>query len=302
MTDMTTDSSPDESLSSWLRLREPVDHASRSVRVLEAALAAVARLSTGAPSVRVLDLATGAGSNLRYLIERLPATQEWLVVDRSPVLLRHLLERTAAWGEARGYQAALGDGHLWLSGPTLQCDIRTCERDLTTLDGDQLFEGRHLVTASALLDLVSVSWLRNLAGRCRDAGAAALFTITYDGRTTSSPEEPEDALVLELFNRHQHTDKGLDGDAAGPDSAEAARRAFADAGFETCTDTSDWVLDADHPALQRELIAGWAHAAIEMDPEQADVISPWLTRRLVHVNAASSRVRVGHQDLAAWLR
>ena len=87
--------------------------------------------------------------------------------------------------------------------------------DLGALDDEAVFAGRHLVTASALLDLVSESWLKSLAMRCRAAGAVALLTITYNGRSLASPPEPEDAMVLDLFNRHQRTDKGLGGPGGG---------------------------------------------------------------------------------------
>ena len=97
--------------------------------------------------------------------------------------------------------------------------------NLERLDAE-IFEGRNLVTASALLDLVSESWLRLLAARCREAGATALFTLTYDGRSSCDPVEPEDELVRELMNLHQKTDKGLGGPADGPDAWAVAERAF----------------------------------------------------------------------------
>jgi hypothetical protein len=132
-------------------------------------------------------------------------------------------------------------------------------------------------------------------------GAAALFTIVYDGRTVCSPGEPEDALVLELFNRHQHRDKGLGGPAAGPDATEAAIRAFSSAGYHVDSDRSDWNLDPSDADLQRELIAGWAFAAKETDPSAAAVIDAWLARRLEHVEANRSQIMVGHHDIAAYL-
>ena len=64
----------DNSLSTWLQLREPADAAARSdglTRTIADALA------TG-ETVQVLDLATGTGSNLRYLAPRLPGRQRWL--------------------------------------------------------------------------------------------------------------------------------------------------------------------------------------------------------------------------------
>src|SRR5258707_11635990 len=80
--------------------------------------------------------------------------------------------------------------------------------------------GAHLVTASALLDLVSERWLRELASACRSHGAAALFALTYNGRSACTPVEPEDDHVRQLFNTHQRrNDKGF-GIAAGPDAVD----------------------------------------------------------------------------------
>ncbi len=64
--------------------------------------------------------------------------------------------------------------------------------DLSMLDDRAIFDGRALVTASALLDLVSERWLRALAARCAGHGAAVLFALSYDGRIVCSPEDPDD--------------------------------------------------------------------------------------------------------------
>jgi hypothetical protein len=292
--------SVDEAFSRWLALREPVDAASRSSAVTEAALAATIRAARGADAVHVLDLATGAGSNLRFLVERLPSPQRWLVVDHSPILLTHLVERTAAWGAGRGYDVRTAHDGFTLRGTRLECRVDVRQEDLGTLEADGLFEGRHLVTASALLDLASGRWLGTLADRCRRAGAAALFTIAYDGRSTSLPGEPEDTRVLELFNRHQRTDKGLGGEAAGPEAAAMAAASFTDAGYQIRNAPSDWKVGPEDRALQRTLIQGWATAASAVAPEATEATGAWLIRRLDHVDAGHSRIHVGHQDLAAW--
>lgn len=289
-----------EAFSHWLALREAIDATSRSAAVTEAAIKAVALGVGAAGPVRVLDLATGAGSNLRFLMERLPSPQEWLVVDRSPLLLSHLMERTAAWGAGRGYAVRTAPNRLTLNGERLDCRVELRQQDLGSLEGNGLFEGRHLVTASALLDLASGRWMDDLATRCRAAGAVALFTITYDGRSMALPGAPDDARVLELFHRHQRTDKGLGGASAGPDAAAAAVQSFAGVGYEILCAPSDWEILPDDSELQRILIEGWAAAALEIAPEAAAFVSPWLARRIAHVTAGRSRVTVGHQDLAAW--
>lgn len=287
----------DEALSEWLRRREWVDTAARSTALTQAIVNA---LPVGEP-LRILDLATGQGSNVRYLAQYLPGSQCWLAVDRSAVLLAALHDGMAAWGAARGCAVRREPGLCSIRGTDVTCDVETQQMDLGALDRRDLFAGRHLVTASALLDLVSESWLLTLAARCREVGAVALFTISYNGRFSCFPDEAEDAAVRDLMNQHQRTDKGLGGPAAGPDAAACAERCFENAGYCVRRESSDWILTPVDADVQRTLIDGWAEAATEMAPERASLIGAWRARRLAHVDARRSHLTVGNDDLAAWL-
>ena len=287
----------DDALARWLQSREPADTAARSAGLTHTISAAVA----GRTTVHVLDLATGTGANLRYLAARLPNRQRWLVVDRSSSLLARLPTLTSSWGTARGYEVQTDGPRCTIRGRQLDCHVETRCLDLVTLDDVELFTGRHLVTASALLDLASERWLRALAARCCTAGAAALFAITYNGRSSCLPTEPEDDMIRDLLNQHQKTDKGLGGPAAGPDAAECAARCFAEVGYRVRSAPSDWVLGPAEHHLQRLLIEGWGEAAIHMVRSDVAAIESWRTRRLAHVEANRSRLVVGHLDVAAWL-
>jgi hypothetical protein len=128
-----------------------------------------------------------------------------------------------------------------------------------------------------------------------------LFALTYTGQSHCSPEESEDDTIRELMNRHQRgSDQGF-GRAAGPEAVECAARQFAAVGYRVQRAVSDWVLLPDTQELQRQLIGGWATAAVEIAPDQNEMVASWLARRLAHVEARRSRVIVGHEDLAAWL-
>jgi len=258
----------DEFLSEWLRLREAADRAARADRLVQRVAGGLVRTEP----VRVLDLCTGTGSNLRYLIGRLPDRQRWLVVDRDPTLLAEVADRLSSWAEARSVSAVTDAAGSHLRGERLECDVETQQMNLDTLEAS-IFEGRHLVTASALLDLVSERWLRVLAARCRAVGAAALFTLTYDGRSSCDPVEPEDDMVRDLMNLHQKTDKGLGGPAAGPDACVAAERSFVEAGYRVESAPSDWSLEPDDRAFQRQLIEGWAIAAAESGESPTGAVS-----------------------------
>jgi hypothetical protein len=252
----------------WLSLREPADHLARSVRLTRAALKAAAR----EVEFRILDLAAGTGSNLRYLREAAPAAiamANCVLIDHDPVLL------------ARVPKAP---------GVATRC------LDLARLDDATIFEGCSLVTASALLDLVSDAWLRRLGDRCAERGAAVLFALTYDGRIVCSPEDRDDGAVIARVNEHQRTDKGF-GRALGPDATGCAERCFRELGYRVTRDRSDWLLTPTSAELQRQLIDGWAEAATEQMPVDAAMIAGWRQRRHTHIDGMRSRILVGHEDL-----
>lgn len=286
-----------ETLGDWLKLREAADWEARSSRLVQRVVDAAPQEGT---PYNVLDLGTGTGSNVRYLADRLPGHQHWRVVDRSPDLLALVTNRTASWAASRGYECRATATGLHVRHETLDCEIETRQRDLRVLDDPGLFAGRQLVTASALLDLVSESWLQSLAAHCRDAGAAVLFALTYNGESSCSPDEPEDELIRELLNRHQHTDKGLGGIAAGPDAVACAERCFTEIGYEVRIEPTDWNIGPSHADMQRYLINDWANAAGELAPELLPRITSWRDRRLAHIDAGRSRIIVRHHDLAAW--
>jgi hypothetical protein len=266
----------------WLALRSAADERARSAE-LEMRLSNwfVRHVGTeyGRPRVCV-DLASGTGANVRRLAPRLPGPQHWRCVDVDETLLAHA-RSTLAELRTRGDAVAT---------------VETRQLDLASVSlGDEL-AGATLVTASALLDLVSADWLERLADAVTGARAAGLFALDYDGRRECTPPDPLDARTHAAFDRHQRTAKSF-GIALGPDAAARAAEAFAARGYEVHRARSDWTLGPADAALQLELLRGWAHAAIAFEPESGDELRRWLDRRVAHVASGASRLRVGHEDL-----
>jgi hypothetical protein len=253
----------------WLALREPADVAARSSDVtsfVSSALSGVERLS-------IVDLGSGTGSNLRYLSTRLTAPQAWRLVDNDPLLLARARSLT-------------------------DVEFEPCMRDLSVLD-PTIFDDAKLVTASALLDLVSEKWLVDFVRQCRRVGAAILIALNYDGRIHCSPSDPDDEWIRDLVNTHQQSDKGFGAAALGPAAGTRVERMAQDAGYRVRREKSDWVLGSANAELQRQLIAGWAHAASEVAPGEARRIQNWRSARLSAVDRDDSTIIVGHDDVGA---
>jgi SAM-dependent methyltransferase len=253
----------------WLDLREPADARARSRSLTQAVADAL-------PRNRQVDLACGTGSNVRYLTPFLRSPRRWLLADHSETLLGVARERC---------------------GLTIATRVVDLAREVNL---PALVAGQDLVTASALLDLVSDDWLRHAVSACRQAGSLVLFALSYDGRMSCAPVEEHDTLVRDLVNRHQRTDKGF-GPALGPDAAARVIAHLEGAGYRVRTESSDWVLDADTDAMQRLLVDGWAAAAIEIEPSSRADVERWHRNRITHIDAGRSEIVVGHQDVAGVL-
>lgn len=282
----------------WLALREPVDHRSRGPQLTERAVEAW----EGGGWSRILDLGAGTGSNVRYLARRLTGLQRWTLVDHDPGLLARARRAVPGGGETDGRPAP---GGRPASGPVPgEVHLRVVCGDLADEGLAQIRPGGadgppHLVTASALLDLVSAAWLDELVVRCAQVECGALFALTYEGSVAfEGAGDPLDERVIEAVNRHQRRDKGL-GAALGPEAGDRAADRFRAAGFQVWTEASPWRLAADDRALAAALIRGWAEAGAEVDPTLAPEVEAWVERRVRGVSEGRVQVVVGHVDVLA---
>lgn len=286
----------------WLTLREPVDAASRAEHLVTFVTAVEGEQHSEPPGAaaawEVVDLGAGTGANLRYLTPRLGGRQQWLLVDNDPELLDRLVPRMTAWAATGAAELLPAAATVALRGAGFDSRAEYALVDLAAGLAAVPIPRGSLVTASALLDLVSAEWLEALAQRCAEAGASILMALTYDGRIVCDPVDADDAIVRDLVNQHQRQDKGF-GPALGPEAAVNAAALFEALNFDLRSARSDWQLGPEHAALQRALLEGWLGAAREIAPRRANALEAWHRRRLDHVAAGDSRIVVGHLDFAA---
>ena len=258
----------------WLNLREPFDMRARNSDVLDAVAAAF----QDRHELSIVDLGSGTGSTLRALAPRLPKPQRWTLVDNDPVLLAEAYAQTASAGVV----------------------VETRQFDLNN-DIGPLLDGADLVTASALIDLVSEPWLANLAAAAAARVLPVYIALTYDGRITFGKSDAFDARMIAAVNRHQRTDKGF-GPALGPRAAGAAKKIFKSLGYDFVEGRSDWRTAGGDTKFQIELIQGWYMAAREMKAMSDEGMDAFYIHHTRLAEAGMQAIDVGHVDFFAQPR
>jgi SAM-dependent methyltransferase len=259
---------------SWLALREPADaeaHAHDLAEALERALP-----TSGS---RVFhDLGCGTGAMGRWLAPLLAGSQHWVLHDRDADLL------ALAAAEVPGAGA---DG--------VPVTVEAKRTDIARMDARDL-GGATLITASALLDLLTADELDRLVGLCAGAGCPILLTLSVNGGVEITPAVPLDRRVAAAFDAHQRrtTKRGR---LLGPDAIDFAVDAFRRLGAEVLLRPSPWRLGPAHSALTEEWFTGWVGAACEQEAELAGRCEPYARRRLEQASAGELAVTVGHADL-----
>ncbi|MEU6665050.1 class I SAM-dependent methyltransferase [Streptomyces sp. NPDC046727] len=264
----------------WLQLRESADAAARAQDLLDPLRIRLANLPGRAGGLVVHDLGCGTGSMGRWLAPRLDGAQHWILHDRDPYLLHF-----AAVASPR----SAADGS--------RVTVETRRGDVARLTPDAL-AGASLVTASALLDVLTREEVEALADACAGAGCPALLTLSVAGRVELTPGDPLDAEIAEAFNAHQRR-AGL----LGPDAVTVACEAFAERGATVRLHPSPWRLGRpEDAALTEQWLRGWVGAAVEQRPELRERAERYLTARLAACTAGTLRVTVHHSDLLALPR
>jgi hypothetical protein len=261
----------------WLALREPADADARARDLVE-------RLEQALPAsgCRVIhDLGCGTGAMGRWLAPLLAGQQHWVLHDRDAELLA---------------LAAAGRPGPAADGAAVTVEVR--HTDVARLRARDL-AGASLITASALLDLLTENELERLAGACAAAGSPILLTLSVTGRVEITPAAPLDRRVAAAFNAHQRraTERGR---LLGPDAVGFAAEAFRRMGAEVLLRPSPWRLGPAHPAHSRlavEWLTGWVGAACEQEIELGARCEPYARERLEQASAGELAVSVDHADL-----
>ena len=258
----------------WLNLREASDHKARDRHLLKTAANWLNDLKS--KDKVIVDLGTGTGSTIRGLQRHttLAPSIQWRLVDNDPELLAEAVHRHSE-----------------------EYSIESFLVDLSATQKLPL-ESVSLITASALLDLVSSNFIRDLCQLIKEKNEGRPLgfysALNYDGCIKWTPFHPLDAAILMNFNTDQKRDKGF-GPALGPEATDFLKTQFHSTKFQCLTAKSPWLLGSADYLLTESLINGISAVAIQADGLTNSDIQEWKTFRINNVRTGTCYL--GHTDI-----
>lgn len=261
----------------WLTLRAAADDAARAQELAER----LVRMIPPGPIV-LHDLGAGTGGMTRWLAPRLAGPQEWILHDGDAGILKHVA------------LDAVADG----GGSPIR--VGTIVETLEALRADS-FAGAALVTASALLDVVTRDEAVRIVAACIETATPALFCLSVTGRVRLDPPDAADEEFGQAFNDHQRRDAG-GRRMLGPDAVPLVVALFEQAGWQVRRAPTPWRLGAAEPELIAGWLEGWIGAAVDQRPELEPGARVYLARRRAQLAAGALRITVSHEDVLAWPR
>ena len=265
--------------SEWLALREQEDLLARNSTILECVIEHL----KGEKRLNILDIGCGTGATMRALLPKFEQPQHWTLLDVDHELLVH----------ARCLNEPL------VSDSNYTLDTKFA--DLTA--GFEFLNSEYsLVTATALLDLVSEAWIKEFAKALKHNNLSFYCRITPNNSIEFDPKEDLDEKVISTFNTHRYSDKGF-GMSLGGHAADFTIEQLQSFGFDVRSSLETWGNRHHNKSFRKifnsKLVEGISQAVNNTKLFDASELKQWTDSRLSAIQNGECEIRFEVIDFLA---
>ena len=288
-----------DDLIQWLAHRYACDAEARHPEIEHKFLAFFEQHQT---ALKVVDVGSGTGANVRYYFDHIPHAQEWTLIEQNGSLRDECRRSLAAFAKEQGYDWQERDDTFRLADAQKTATIRLVPGRIEHIEQLADLSQTDVVTANAVFDLLSYEHFDTLVGTLARHNVCLLATLNYY-ETSFLPFSEEDYRFTRWYHLHMKRPQPT-GIAMGPDCSEEMLDVLAEHHMMIEQEGSQWHLKQHATTMHHYLLHFIEHAVAELSlstDEQHD-FDAWLSHKKTLCRQRKLEIIVDHSDIFAYPR
>ena len=248
--------------------------------------------------INLLDLYCGSGSFLAWLIKSNIRYKKYILVDYDTKLLKKIKKNIKSIIKPP-HKIRSNTNNLDLiikknEDTVSKIEIKKHDCNKYKHNNDKY----HLISFSAVLDLMSKSTINNLLKKVQ-SDCPLYLSLCFNGKVKWTPSNTMDKYILSFFNNHQRSDKGF-GLALGSKSIEYISNKAKKADLMVTIKNSPWEiknLSEKDKIFMKRYILDTKKSLFHMEGIDRNILKLWYEQKRYEIENKKISLYVGHNDI-----
>ena len=277
----------------WLDERYRFDAVARNPTIEQKFLHSLPSKDT----ISLVDVGAGSGANGRYLMEKIPANQQWVLIEQNPDFSKASLQVLQQHARHQGYTSFLEQDTLTLQTPTKTIQVNAKQGSLLEIENMTDLSHTDAVVANAVFDLFTPHQFDTFVSTIARYQLIFLSTLNYENMHFS-PNTPQDEKMIALYHAHMLRPQTV-GTAMGPDCIPQISEILKKYRYAVDTGSSIWNIHSKDEKMMQYLLNFMESSITELppSPEDALLLQQWVKQK---EEAADFTLTIEHQDILGY--
>jgi hypothetical protein len=242
----------------------------------------------------LVDAGAGSGANMRYLMEKIPASQQWVLIEQNPDFSKASLQVLQQHARHQGYTSFMEQDTLTLQTPTKTIQVNAKQGSLLEIENLTDLSHTDAIVSNAVFDLFTLHQFDTFVSTIARYQLIFLSTLNYENMHFS-PTRWQDEKMIALYHAHMLRPQTV-GPAMGPACIPQMSDILKKHRYAVATGSSLWNIHSKDEKMMRYLLNFMETSIAELPPSPEDklLLQQWIKQKK---ETADFTLIIEHQDI-----